>query len=246
MNKLLNQSADEQHLSQRVVRWIFWLPIIGAVVLPITRLNKELYRFLIEEDGPIEWLQFGCFALAGIFAFGTACNMLRTRSRIQAAFFTVLAVGMIFCAGEEISWGQRIFGLETPESLKAMNKQNEITVHNIVGVLGPFNMVMMLGAAWGATAWYWNRKVRIERFWEGANHLLVPPFFLVPSFVFLFAYKLFRFTLWPNGGFTITKYGEWGEFCLAFSLCIYAWLNYRRTVTESEPQTIASPAPNAG
>jgi len=69
MNKLLNQSAQEHHLSQRVVRWIFWLPIIGAIVLPITRLEKELYRFMIEEDGPIEWLQFGGFALAGIFCF---------------------------------------------------------------------------------------------------------------------------------------------------------------------------------
>jgi len=153
---------------------------------------------------------------------------------------------MIFFAGEEISWGQRMFSLATPESLKAINKQDEITLHNIEGVLGVFNLVMMLGAAWAATAWYWNRRVRIERFWEGANHLFVPPFFLVPSFVFLFAYKLFRFTIWPNGGFTVTKYGEWGEFCLAFSLCIYAWLNYRRTVAEPKTNPISSPAAHMG
>ncbi|WP_145758345.1 hypothetical protein [Sediminicola sp. YIK13] len=33
---------------------------------------------------------------------------------------------------EEISWGQRIFGIETPQPYKEINFQGETTVHNLV------------------------------------------------------------------------------------------------------------------
>ena len=38
---------------------------------------------------------------------------------------------MVFAAGEEISWGQRIFGFATPEFLLPLNQQQEFNVHNI-------------------------------------------------------------------------------------------------------------------
>jgi hypothetical protein len=38
---------------------------------------------------------------------------------------------MFFAAGEELSWGQRIFGLKTPESLAAANEQGELNLHNL-------------------------------------------------------------------------------------------------------------------
>ena len=37
----------------------------------------------------------------------------------------------MFAAGEEISWGQRIFDFETPDFLMHLNVQNEFNVHNI-------------------------------------------------------------------------------------------------------------------
>lgn len=245
MKQLLLKSAREHHLSARTAWWIFCLPIIGAVLLPICRLDKEVYRFLIDEDGPIEWLQVTFFLMAGIFAIGTAINLYR-KSGSQSLFFVLLALGLFFISGEEISWGQRVFGVETPESLRAINKQDETNLHNIVGVLDIFNLVMMLGAGWAATAWYWNRRLRLERYWPGANHLLVPPFFLTSSFALLFAYKLFRFTVWPQGGFTVTKFGEWPEFCLALSLFFYAWLNYRRTVSENVSNPVTCAVPHSG
>lgn len=38
---------------------------------------------------------------------------------------------MLVCFGEEISWGQRIFGWGTPASLKEVNAQGEFNVHNL-------------------------------------------------------------------------------------------------------------------
>ena len=36
-----------------------------------------------------------------------------------------------FGAGEEISWGQRIFGIETPEAFAEHNRQGETNLHNL-------------------------------------------------------------------------------------------------------------------
>lgn len=51
-----------------------------------------------------------------------------------------------FAAGEEISWGQRIFNVETPESINAVNTQGEINVHNLSfgGVKIPFETMFDL------------------------------------------------------------------------------------------------------
>ena len=39
---------------------------------------------------------------------------------------------MFFIAfGEEISWGQRIFGIETPEYMRTANVQEELNIHNL-------------------------------------------------------------------------------------------------------------------
>lgn len=42
-----------------------------------------------------------------------------------------LAALFFFGAGEEISWGQRILGFETPQSISQVNKQEEFNLHNL-------------------------------------------------------------------------------------------------------------------
>ena len=46
-------------------------------------------------------------------------------------FLLFWAFGTFFIMAEEISWGQRIFGIETPDSLKELNYQGEISLHNL-------------------------------------------------------------------------------------------------------------------
>ena len=42
-------------------------------------------------------------------------------------------LGIVFFVGlgEEISWGQRILNIETPEAIKEINAQGELTIHNL-------------------------------------------------------------------------------------------------------------------
>lgn len=234
LKQWLLDSAEEWRISPRIATSIFWLPIIGAVVIAAMILNRPLYRFVIREDGPVEYAQFVFFALASLYGALVGIKRLRAGHVWQGILFLLFALGMFFIAGEEIAWGQRILGLTTPEELEEVNKQGEITVHNIGNVLFFLNLVFMLIGAGGMVAWVANKKLQLQQYWDQANYLLVPPFFLAPAFFMAFAYKLVRFTVVRTPGFIVTKYGEWPELCMAFALCAFVWLNYRRLKVQQE------------
>src|SRR5690606_29330813 len=70
------------------------------------------------------------------FLCGVASLLLVPRFsgfRARAAMHLLMAVGFIAMAGEEISWGQRIFGWETSEAMRQLNVQGETNLHHLAG-----------------------------------------------------------------------------------------------------------------
>ncbi len=226
IHDLIAESAEKWRLSTRVAAWIFWIPLIGAAAMALARLHKDTFKLFLREDGILEWGQFVCFVVACLAGAAVARCRLRAGHPWQAAAFAIFALGMLFAAGEEVSWGQRILGLETPEYFRSINKQNEIGLHNVGPTLGVIKLVMLAGSFLAASAWLVNGKLRVQRFADRADYLFIPPFFLSSSFLVVFAYQLARHTVWPASGFTVTRYGEWSESCLAFGLAAFAVLNY--------------------
>ena len=233
MTNSIKTSAEEWGITPRAAWIIASLPIIVAAAVLITYISRPLYRFVTMEDGPVEWGQFFFYAGACILSVSIALKRLKAGHPWQALMFAGFAFANFFIAGEEIAWGQRIFGLQTPDDLKAINAQGEITVHNIGGIQDVFNLVMFLAAGYGAVACFANKKVQVEQLWDQANYLLVPPLFLVPTFLVAFVYKLIRYTVVRTPGFTVTKYAEVAELCLAFGFCVFVWLNNRRLASKT-------------
>ena len=85
--------------------------------------EKTLHN-LTYEEGLFENLTAICFFIAAIFFF-------RTYLLSRNLFFLFLCVIFLLGAGEELSWGQRIFNLKTPDFLNKINVQGEINFHNI-------------------------------------------------------------------------------------------------------------------
>ena len=52
-------------------------------------------------------------------------------SLIKQLVYLGLALLFFFGSGEEISWGQRILGFQTPETLSQVNRQEEFNLHNL-------------------------------------------------------------------------------------------------------------------
>lgn len=86
----------------------------------------------VVEDGFVEWLTVVALVASAVLMLGRAWQLRRVRTPLFL-FVTVMAAAVfLFGAGEEISWGQRIFSVETPEWLAERNKQSEMNLHNLV------------------------------------------------------------------------------------------------------------------
>ena len=102
--------------------------------------DLDTFRALTREDDWVENLTVVWFLLAGFLLFGTAWM---ERSFFRRCVYILGGMAMVFAAGEEISWGQRIFGFATPDFLMGLNEQKEFTVHNIAN--GVFDIIYLNG-----------------------------------------------------------------------------------------------------
>lgn len=84
------------------------------------------------EDGPVEWATaVALFVAAGVSAW-TAFRPGGGRHWLHRATWIGLTLVCFFAAGEEISWGQRLLGVASPEFFLQHNAQRETNLHNLV------------------------------------------------------------------------------------------------------------------
>ena len=97
------------------------------------KVNPSTFTlYFIKEDGFIEYTTF--FVLM-IGFFVCSHRLIELWGRRQKRFIfttTILAILCLFGAGEEVSWGQRVFDIESPNFFLSHNKQQETGLHNLV------------------------------------------------------------------------------------------------------------------
>jgi hypothetical protein len=176
------------------------------------------------EDGPVEYAGFACFLAASMLAFVIAWQVRRApRSAFAAA---ALAALLLVAAGEEISWGQRLFDLETPGVLVDGNRQDELNLHNVDGlqqkaVLGQ----LAIAGAGVLLGWY----VRRPWAWSG-----------VPFFAGYLLYRGARGVAAAAGWAPAGRNSEAAELMLAVGLLVVTAhlavsLRRRRLADEAAP-----------
>lgn len=89
--------------------------------------------FLLERETAIQLsLEDGLFeTLTALSFLGAVYFFFRSYWITKNLYFALLVVIFFFGAGEEISWGQRYFGFDTPAAVKERNIQKEFNLHNI-------------------------------------------------------------------------------------------------------------------
>ncbi len=112
-------------------------------------LDQDIIYHLGNEDGLIEYLGAFFFLISSCLLFsiffkssgsGNSFGKLHTKRNI---FYLLLGILLFICFGEEISWGQRIIGWDTPGMLEEItNKQKETNLHNLkIFYFGRFTLV---------------------------------------------------------------------------------------------------------
>ena len=207
-------------------------------------LGKETYKAFTGEDGIAENFQVLFFTLAWVLTFPVISRLWKAGAKLFAAMYMVLCLGLFFIIGEEVSWGQRLFGWETSEEMKAINKQEETNIHNIEGIGDKIKWIHVLIGAYGTILPLVFLRAQMMARPLDAVMLLVPHFTLLPYFFTTLVWRL-QANLWKPPKslyFVITEYSEVMELVLAmafFAVVFFQFRNLRGTATpvrvEDEP-----------
>ena len=82
------------------------------------------------EESVVEVLTAACLLLAGILLFAVA---KMEKARLPRCAYLLGGLAMAFACGEELSWGQHLFGFATPDFLTGLNTKQEFNFHNLAG-----------------------------------------------------------------------------------------------------------------
>lgn len=223
-------------VAERTALALFVVPFVGGLVVLGSRVDLRAFRLLTDEDRLLEWLQVVGYVGTSVLALLLARRLLRRRSLLLAAGYALLALFCVFVAGEEISWGQRIFDVETPESLERLNRQGELGVHNIGTLETVFQLALLVAGLCGSVGAWLVRSRRLDRR-SSILDLVTPPLFLTSFFLVLFLHRLVRFAVPDVTDVTaFVKLGEWPELCFASALLICCVLSLRRLRAEEMPR----------
>lgn len=107
-----------------------------ALAYSILAMGNNLVAATLPEDHYFEIvgaLSLLTTSLLFFYGFQLARKSLDNRwdSLVKKIVYLGLALLFLFGAGEEISWGQRLFGFQTPEPLSQVNRQEEFNLHNL-------------------------------------------------------------------------------------------------------------------
>ena len=195
------------------------VPPFGAALLAAASRSDGAYRLLVKEDGVVEWAQVFFYVTVIALAAVTLRDLWR-RERTTAIAVAGLAFLALLSVGEELSWGQRIVGFETPE-IAAANRQGELTLHNDARFEHAARIAFLGAGLYGIVMPFLARHTPFA-----------PPRALVGFFGVVAGYMGYRLLFLEHPSYAEAKFSEWPELCLAVGVCLWCLaLTARRRIS---------------
>lgn len=233
----ISDSTRAWDLSPRMILLLEILPFVIALSGVVAALlGKSAYKWYTREDGFVEDAQVLFYSLALILSLVNAQRQWRDGEKMVAFLFIGFGLCLFFLIGEEISWGQRIFGWQTAASFASSNKQEETNLHNIYGVGSAFKWIQLVVGAYGTLLPLVILRWKVPARFEKLSAAAIPHVSLVPYFVMLFVWRIFRnLTDVPERFyFVVSEYNEVLEWVLALGFSLFMIYQLRRYKREGE------------
>ncbi len=204
---LVNIERKFYQKNYRKLHLLFSLTLLmGAAYLFLNQ--QQFYLSLIAEDGLIEILEVLAFASAVFLAWQLSRQMFLyfpkalVQQKIARGLLLLASLALALIVGEELSWGQRLFGFATPANIESINRQVETNLHNLESVWPLVYWSYLILGLLGSTLWL-GRSI-LHKFFKSRRNLwqwsqlLVPDAYLFFNFALISLYVLLRF-----------RYGVW-------------------------------------
>ena len=120
-------------LSKIEIGLLVYLTLLTLVGVVMSYTHPDYFRYTYTvEDGFIEWLTVLALFSTMLVCFRRAWLLRRQAKKLFLGMTILFGLAFLFGAGEEISWGQRIFNIESPEFFQQYNAQGETNLHNTI------------------------------------------------------------------------------------------------------------------
>ncbi len=194
---------------------------------------QKLVRGETSDDTLVEYIQFFCYLISSFAAGFTTYLLYKLKKPKNLIVLYLLgALALFFIAGEEISWGQRLFNIETPEAYLEQNTQRELNLHNHTSVFGYVYRAYVLLSFYGAFAWIIKTIIpkKIKKNLNDWLELFIPNWYFMGYFLVSFV----MFYLHRIKNYMLEEFEEFNELILVFGIlgfCIknlfYYWQQHQ-------------------
>ncbi|UOV00071.1 hypothetical protein MUU74_08960 [Chryseobacterium daecheongense] len=218
---------------EKIIAVVLLLTVIYAIYVFFT--DSSFFDRLVEEDGFYE-------NLTSIFLFFTSFTLLFKFFKYQKYYgglwkvgVLLMALGMFFGGGEEISWGQRIFNVQSSEFFKENNAQQETNLHNMVVGDVKLNklifsnlMSICFGIYFLVLPILWNRSAKMKKLIDTFGISVARPIHL---YIFVAITILILVPINHSRKWEIWEYA----FALIMFLIVYNPLNIKEIFSKENP-----------
>ena len=215
---------------------VFFFPLVLAVGFAVIYVfSPNMYLVLIEEDGISEDAQAVVYFLTSAIGFATAMILRKYQRKHLFWLFIMFAFSTLFIGFEEISWGQRIFGIQTPDFFKVESTQSDLTIHNLKPVEKILHPGFTILGFYGGLAWIFTSKTKN---WKATDlrRFIIPGWYLSFYFLPVAAWYVYYHYIREREYFIHPQIGMWRhqeffELLVALGFLFVAIINYKK-VTE--------------
>jgi len=115
-----------------IIAYLFLFLVFGIGIYYANTDLQYFDEFYTKEDGFAEYGTAFLLFCSSVLLISRFIKLQKYKKNLWKLGILAIAFVFIFGAGEEISWGQRIFNIESSEFFKENNAQAETNLHNLV------------------------------------------------------------------------------------------------------------------
>lgn len=218
---------------EKIISGLLLLTVLYGLYVFFT--DAAHFEFLVAEDSFYE-------NLTALFLFLTSISLFFRFFKYQKYYgiwwkigVLLMAVALFFGAGEEISWGQRIFDIQSSDFFKENNAQQETNLHNMVVDGVKLNklifsnlMSICFGIYFLVLPVLWTKSQKMKTWIDRFGISVARPFHII---IFLFVTALILIPINHNRKWEIWEYA----FALIMFLIVYNPWN-RAEIFSKQPE----------
>ena len=192
----------------------------------------NVYVRLISEDCLVEYLTSVIYLISSIIAICISISVMKQKRTFFGISYAFLACGMFLIFGEEISWGQRILNVSSPQFFLEHSSQEEINLHNLYPIQNILHKIYILVGLYGGLLLIAFLKMKKHNLL--INLYFMPKWYLASYFlpVSLF-YVYYDYIMLYNNFLEFTwRDQEPAEFILSIGFFLFVSINIFRQIQE--------------